>query len=73
MAPPDDRRRRGEVAIVVDDRDQAAEERLAVLGDQFGAFRCRTVFNCTEACPREIPVTQLIGEVKQVLSSGRIE
>ena len=59
--------------FIFDDRDQAAEERLAVLGDQFGAFRCRTAFNCTEACPREIPVTQLIGEVKQVLSSGRIE
>ena len=59
--------------FIFDDRDQAAEERLEVLGDQFGAFRCRTVFNCTEACPREIPVTQLIGEIKQVLSSGQIE
>ena len=59
--------------FIFDDRDQAAEERLEVLGDQFGVFRCRTVFNCTEACPREIPVTQLIGEIKQVLSSGQIE
>lgn len=59
--------------FIFDDRDQAAEERLEVLGDQFGAFRCRTAFNCTEACPREIPITQLIGEVKQVLSTSRIE
>ncbi len=59
--------------FIFDDRDQAAGERLEVLGEQFGVFRCRTAFNCTEACPREIPVTQLIGEVKQVLSTGQIE
>jgi succinate dehydrogenase / fumarate reductase iron-sulfur subunit len=59
--------------FIFDDRDQAAEERLQVLGDQFGVWRCRTVFNCTEACPREIPVTQLIGEVKQALAAGKIE
>jgi succinate dehydrogenase / fumarate reductase iron-sulfur subunit len=59
--------------FIFDDRDQAAGERLEVLGDQFGVFRCRTAFNCTEACPREIPITQLIGEVKQVLSSGQID
>lgn len=59
--------------FIFDDRDQAAEERLEVLNEQFGVWRCRTVFNCTEACPREIPVTQLIGEVKQVLASGKLE
>jgi succinate dehydrogenase / fumarate reductase iron-sulfur subunit len=59
--------------FIFDDRDQAAEQRLEVLGDQFGVFRCRTAFNCTNACPREIPVTQLIGEVKQVLATGKIE
>lgn len=59
--------------FIFDDRDQAAEQRLEVLGDQFGAFRCRTAFNCTNACPREIPVTQLIGEVKQALATGKIE
>jgi len=59
--------------FIFDDRDQAAEQRLEVLGNQFGAFRCRTAFNCTNACPREIPVTQLIGEVKQALATGKIE
>jgi succinate dehydrogenase / fumarate reductase iron-sulfur subunit len=59
--------------FIFDDRDHAAEERLQVLGEQFGVWRCRTAFNCTEACPREIPVTQLIGEVKQALASGKIE
>ncbi len=50
--------------FIFDSRDQAASERLAVLSEENGAWRCRTIFNCTSACPREIPVTQLIAEVK---------
>lgn len=59
--------------FIFDDRDQAGEKRLEVLAEEFGAWRCRTAFNCTNACPREIPVTQLIGEVKQALATGKIE
>ncbi|MBL8056432.1 MAG: succinate dehydrogenase iron-sulfur subunit [Anaerolineales bacterium] len=59
--------------FIFDDRDHAAAERLSVLNEQFGVWRCRTAFNCTNACPREIPVTQLIGEVKQTLATGRLE
>ncbi len=59
--------------FIFDDRDQAAEQRLEVLNQQFGVWRCRTAFNCTEACPREIPVTQLIGEVKRALTTGKLE
>ena len=59
--------------FIYDDRDRAAEDRLAVLNEQFGVWRCRTAFNCTEGCPRDIPVTQLIGEVKQALATGRLE
>ena len=40
--------------FIFDTRDQAAEERLAVLNEPDGIWRCRTVFNCTEACPRGI-------------------
>jgi succinate dehydrogenase / fumarate reductase, iron-sulfur subunit len=56
--------------FIFDDRDQAAAERLAILNATWGVWRCRTVFNCTEACPREIPVTRLIGEVKKLLATG---
>jgi succinate dehydrogenase / fumarate reductase iron-sulfur subunit len=59
--------------FIFDDRDRAAADRLEVLNQQMGVWRCRTVFNCTEACPRDIPVTQLIGEVKKALSTGRLE
>ena len=59
--------------FIFDDRDHAAAERLEVLNAQMGVWRCRTAFNCTEACPREIPVTQLIGEVKRALATGKLE
>jgi succinate dehydrogenase / fumarate reductase iron-sulfur subunit len=59
--------------FIFDSRDKGAEERLAVLGEPDGVWRCRTIFNCTEACPRGIKVTQAIGEVKQVLATGQID
>ncbi len=58
--------------FIFDSRDQAPEERLEVVGDTFGVWRCRTVFNCTSACPREIEVTKAIAEVKDVLTFGKI-
>jgi succinate dehydrogenase / fumarate reductase iron-sulfur subunit len=38
-----------------------------VLNDKEGVWRCRTAFNCTDACPRGIKVTQSIQEVKRAL------
>lgn len=58
--------------FIFDSRDEAPEERLKVVGDSFGVWRCRTNFNCTNACPREIEVTRAIAEVKQVLRTGTI-
>lgn len=48
-----------------DSRDQARGERLRILGQDNGAFQCRTIFNCTAACPRGIEVTKAIQEVKR--------
>lgn len=59
--------------FVFDSRDRAASERLEVLNGQMGVWRCRTAFNCTNACPRDIPVTRIIGEVKRALTTGRID
>ena len=58
--------------FIFDSRDLGAAERLQVVGDSFGVWRCRTIFNCTSACPREIEVTKAIAEVKGVLATGRI-
>jgi len=53
--------------FLFDSRDHGTDERLAVLNDQSGVWRCRTIFNCTDACPRGIEVTKAIGEVKKLL------
>ena len=53
--------------FIFDSRDRGGAERLALLNDTSGVWRCRTIFNCTEACPRGIQVTKAIGEVKQAL------
>jgi succinate dehydrogenase / fumarate reductase iron-sulfur subunit len=58
--------------FIFDTRDEAFEERLKVVGDSFGVWRCRTNFNCTNACPRDIEVTKAIAEVKGVLVRGEI-
>lgn len=56
--------------FIFDSRDRAAADRLEILNDAEGVWRCRTVFNCTEVCPREIHVTQAISEVKRALLTG---
>lgn len=59
--------------FIFDSRDQAAAERLKILNDQFGVYRCHTIFNCTDACPREIQVTQAVGEVKKAIATARLD
>ena len=53
--------------FIFDSRDEGAAQRLEILNDREGVWRCRTVFNCTEACPRGIEVTKAIQEVKRAM------
>ena len=57
--------------FIFDDRDKAAAQRLDILNEREGVWRCRTIFNCTEACPREIRITKAIGEVKKAILYGK--
>ena len=50
--------------FIFDTRDEGNAERIEVLAAPDGVWRCRTIFNCTPACPRDIEVTRAIGEVK---------
>jgi succinate dehydrogenase / fumarate reductase, iron-sulfur subunit len=59
--------------FIFDTRDKAAAERLNILAEPNGVWRCRTIFNCTPACPREIEVTRAIGEVKLAIQRGTTE
>ncbi len=51
--------------FIFDSRDRGARERLEILSQEGGAFKCRTAFNCTAACPRGIKITMAIQEVKR--------
>ncbi|MER8184062.1 succinate dehydrogenase iron-sulfur subunit [Kitasatospora sp. NPDC094015] len=57
--------------FIFDSRDEGAEQRLEILNDREGVWRCRTTFNCSEACPRGIEVTKAIQEVKRALVTRR--
>jgi succinate dehydrogenase / fumarate reductase iron-sulfur subunit len=58
--------------FIFDSRDRGARQRLNILGEKSGVFRCRTTFNCTEACPRGIKVTKAIQEVKRAIMFDRL-
>ncbi len=53
--------------FIFDSRDEGAKVRLDILNDKEGVWRCRTTFNCSEACPRGIQVTKAIAEVKNAI------
>jgi succinate dehydrogenase / fumarate reductase iron-sulfur subunit len=50
--------------FMFDSRDQSAALHSAPLAGADGIWRCRTVFQCTLACPRDIKITKAIAEVK---------
>jgi succinate dehydrogenase / fumarate reductase iron-sulfur subunit len=58
--------------FIFDSRDEAGDERLAILADKDGVWRCRTIFNCTDACPRGINITQAILEVSGAIVAKRV-
>ena len=58
--------------FIFDNRDSGAAQRLEILNEPDGVWRCRTIFNCTNACPRDIEITRAIGEVKKALLFSRI-
>lgn len=53
--------------FIFDSRDEAAAERLDILAASEGVWRCRTIFNCTDACPRGINITRAILEVSRAI------
>ena len=52
---------------LVDSRDEATEERLAQLDDAFKLYRCHTIMNCTDTCPKGLNPAKAIAETKKLL------
>jgi succinate dehydrogenase / fumarate reductase iron-sulfur subunit len=57
--------------FIFDSRDEGAAERLEILADEDGVWRCRTIFNCVDACPRGINITRAILEVSSAIVGRR--
>jgi succinate dehydrogenase / fumarate reductase iron-sulfur subunit len=47
---------------IIDSRDEARGERLDALEDPFRLYRCHTIMNCTEACPKDLNPARAIVE-----------
>ena len=50
-----------------DSRDQAQTERLDALDGPFKLFRCHTIMNCVQVCPKGLNPTKAIGEIKKMM------
>jgi succinate dehydrogenase iron-sulfur subunit len=53
--------------FLADSRDQATDERLADLDGPFKLFRCHTIMNCVEVCPKGLNPTRAIGRIKELM------
>lgn len=53
--------------FLADSRDEATEERLDALDGPYKLFRCHTIMNCTDVCPKGLNPTQAIGLIKQMM------
>jgi succinate dehydrogenase / fumarate reductase, iron-sulfur subunit len=53
--------------FIVDSRDQALNERLDDLEDPYRLFRCHTIMNCVDVCPKGLNPTNAIGKIKELL------
>ena len=56
---------------IVDSRDEETGERLDELEDPFKLFRCHTIMNCTDACPKGLNPAKAIAEIKKLLLARR--
>ncbi|MBV9785758.1 MAG: succinate dehydrogenase iron-sulfur subunit [Acidisphaera sp.] len=53
--------------FIADSRDEATGDRLDALEDPFKLYRCHTILNCTQTCPKGLNPAKAIGEIKQLL------
>jgi succinate dehydrogenase / fumarate reductase iron-sulfur subunit len=53
---------------IIDSRDEATGERLDELEDPFRLYRCHTIMNCTDVCPKDLNPAKAIAEIKKLLA-----
>jgi len=56
---------------IVDSRDEATGERLDALEDPFRLYRCHTILNCVDACPKDLNPGRAIAKIKNLMTERR--
>ena len=54
--------------FIADSRDQATAERLDDLDNTYRLFRCHTIMNCTDVCPKSLNPAKAIGKIKDLMA-----
>ncbi|MDY8109922.1 succinate dehydrogenase iron-sulfur subunit [Fulvimarina sp. 2208YS6-2-32] len=57
---------------LIDSRDEATGERLDALEDPFKLYRCHTIMNCTQSCPKGLNPAKAIAEIKKMMVERRV-
>ena len=55
---------------IIDSRDEERKERLKKVADELKLYRCHTIMNCTNACPKGLNPAKAIGEIKKMLATS---
>ena len=57
---------------LIDSRDEATGDRLDQLEDPFRLYRCHTIMNCTQSCPKGLNPAKAIAEIKKMMVERRV-
>ena len=57
---------------IANSRDEATGERLDALEDPFRLYRCHTIMNCTDTCPKGLNPGKAIGAIKQLIAERKV-
>ena len=55
---------------IIDSRDDERKERLKKVADELKLYRCHTIMDCTNACPKGLNPAKAIGEIKKMLATS---
>lgn len=58
--------------FLADSRDQATNERLADLDGAYSLFRCHTIMNCVDVCPKSLNPTKAIGNIRKLMLKSQV-
>jgi succinate dehydrogenase / fumarate reductase iron-sulfur subunit len=57
---------------IIDSRDEEREARLKKVADELKLYRCHTILNCTNACPKGLNPAKAIAELKKMIATANV-